>query len=147
MLLIKKRISSPRIQLDLTYTYTISLLNHYTDTPRSPHDVIHTLKRHWTITTSPHNNRLTKHESTIVSATQRNTPNFRKMWVDISSKQRSGSAGEQVRLQRAILSFSNHTNALLLSSKTHRSIRVHTNVLMRFRLSKRSKTIKLHVVT
>ena len=40
-----------------------------------------------------------------------------------------------------------HTNAFLFSSKTHRSIRVHTIVLMRFRLStlKHYKTIELHV--
>ena len=39
--------------------------------------------------------------------------------------------------------------AFSLSSKKHRSIRVHTTVLMCFRLStlKRSKTIELHVVT
>ena len=39
--------------------------------------------------------------------------------------------------------------AFSLSSETHRSIRVHTTFLMRFRLStlKRSKTIELHVVT
>ena len=39
--------------------------------------------------------------------------------------------------------------AFSLSSKKHRSIRVHTTVLMRYRLStlKRSKTIELHVVT
>ena len=38
--------------------------------------------------------------------------------------------------------------AFSLLWKTHRSIRVHTTVLMRFRLStlKRSKTIKLYVV-
>ena len=42
-----------------------------------------------------------------------------------------------------------HANAFSLSSETHRSIRVHTAVLMRFRLStlKLSKTVELHVVT
>ena len=42
-----------------------------------------------------------------------------------------------------------HVNAFLLSSETHRSIRVHTAVLLRFRLStlKLSKTVELHVVT
>ena len=42
-----------------------------------------------------------------------------------------------------------HTNAFSLSSKTHRPIRVHTTVLMTFRLStlKRWKTIELQVVT
>ena len=37
-----------------------------------------------------------------------------------------------------------------MKKKTHRSTRVHTTVLMRFRLSmtlERSKTIELHVVT
>ena len=40
-------------------------------------------------------------------------------------------------------------NAFLLSSETHRSIRVHTAVLMHFRLStlKLPKTVELHVVT
>ena len=39
--------------------------------------------------------------------------------------------------------------AFSLSSETHQSIRVHTNVLMRFRLStpKRSRKIELRVVT
>ena len=42
-----------------------------------------------------------------------------------------------------------HTNAFSLSLKTHPSIRVHTTVLMCFRLStlKWLKTIELHVVT
>ena len=41
------------------------------------------------------------------------------------------------------------TNAFTLSSKKLRAIRVHTTVLMRFRLStlKRLKTIELHFVT
>ena len=40
-----------------------------------------------------------------------------------------------------------HTNAFSLSSKTHRSIRIYTNLLMRFHLFtlKRSKTIELYV--
>ena len=42
-----------------------------------------------------------------------------------------------------------HTNAFSLSSETHRSIRVHTAVLICFRLStlKLSNTVELHVVT
>ena len=37
--------------------------------------------------------------------------------------------------------------AISLSSQTHRFIRVHTTVLMRFQMSTRMKTIELHVVT
>ena len=70
-------------------------------------------------------------------------------WQDWSIKERIDCLGQyqQPWALSTLMSFQTYTFSL--PSKTHRSIRVHTTVLMRSQMStlKYSKTIELHVVT